>query len=282
MIRPDPKDVPLRRLLVALDASEPSLAALDAAVSLAARLGSDVTGLIVEDAALVALVLHPAARHVDAASGAPCRADETTMRQELKVLRERARRALDAAAARARVRASFRSTVGRVTAEIVAAAAEADLVCVGRVGWTSPRSRLGSTARALVSSGAVPVLLVREGQRLGGRVAAVYDGTEAGARALSVGARLVRDGGGLLSILVPAADPDALQQLRDAAGDWAKRARLDATTHAIPLPLALGLPLALREAAATVLVVAARTLGEPASAAAPFIEGVRLPVVVVP
>ena len=54
----------VRRILVALDASTQSLAALRTAVTLAAELGAELEGLFVEDTNLMRMAMLPVARRV--------------------------------------------------------------------------------------------------------------------------------------------------------------------------------------------------------------------------
>jgi hypothetical protein len=85
----------------------------------------------------------------------------------------------------------------------VDAAAAADLVCVGRVGWTaSARKGLGSTARALLAAQAHALLLVRRGEAIGRPAVVVYDGSESARRGLAAAVRMMGGPGGRVVVLV--------------------------------------------------------------------------------
>ena len=143
---------PVRRLWVALDASSHSLAALEAAVRIAARLDAELAGLFVEDEDLLRWSRLPIGRAVDPVSAKARSVDAPTVEQELRAQAGRARRALEAAAQRERVRWSFRVVRGRVGRALAEAVGELDLLALGRSSWArSSGGRLGSTARFVVT-----------------------------------------------------------------------------------------------------------------------------------
>jgi nucleotide-binding universal stress UspA family protein len=194
---------PVRRVLVALDASETSLAALEAAADLAGWFAADLQALFVEDQSWWDLAGHPAARHADAASGRETPATPQALLHEARVLVERARRAFLAAVSRSGSHGEFRAVRGAPARALVEAASACDVVCVGRVGWTaSARRGLGSTARAMLAARAHAVLLLRRGESVGGPTVVVYDGSESAHRGLAAALRLANVSGGPVVVLV--------------------------------------------------------------------------------
>lgn len=181
----------IRRILVALDASAHSLAALEEAAHLAAAMEAELLGLFVEDINLLRLAGLPFTRQISYPSGTAERLSAERLDRELKARAEMARKALAEAAERRRAAWSFRIARGQVAAEILAAAAEADLILAGRAGW-SPARLIGSTARALLSAAPRAVLLMSREAAGKGPVMAVYDGSADARRALDTAARLAR------------------------------------------------------------------------------------------
>lgn len=210
-------ELPMRRILVALDASTHSRAALDNAVDLAARVEAELLGLFVEDANLLQLAALPFAREVGSAAGAARPLNAAAMERSLKAQAERARLALAAAASAARLRWSFRVVRGEVAAELVAASFDADLVSIGKMGrQPSAGGRLGPVARRVAAAAPRPVLLARSVISARHGVGVLFGETAMAERALWVAARLARDGGGL-SVLIPAPDGATGQRLEDQA-----------------------------------------------------------------
>lgn len=211
----------IRRILVALDASPHSLAALEAGAALAARLQAELLGLFVEDINLLRFAALPFAREVGLFSATLRRLESREVEWQLRAQAERARRALTLIAGQSQLRASFRVARGPVAAQVLAAAAEADLVTLGRVGWSAAApGRLGSTVRAVLASAQRPVLILQHGVRLQPSVLVVYDGSPAARAALAVAVHLVRADDHRLSILIVADTPDEAQRRQAEADDW--------------------------------------------------------------
>ena len=173
----------IRRIVVALDASQSSLAALETAAELAAALRAELRGLFVEDENLVRLAGHPLAREFDRISARPRTLQQQELRRHLARQAQQVERALSEQAEIRKVVWSFRTVRGHVTREVRAAASQADLLVVGSRG-RSPGSAVGSTARALLRE--LPTLLLvtpARGRGLG-PVFVIYDGSEIAERAL--------------------------------------------------------------------------------------------------
>lgn len=212
----------LRHVLVAFDLSAHSLAALEAAAALAARTGGEIAGLFVEDEDFLRLAGLPVARFLDPASAAVRPHSVATMERELRRLAEGARRAIEEAAKRARVRWTFRVVRGPVSPAVLAEASGADLVALGRTGHEShPGRRLGSTARTLVAYAPAPVLLLRRGERVAPPTLVAYDGSDVADRALDLAVRLA--GRDPVGVLVVADGPDDAAPRRRAEGRLAVR-----------------------------------------------------------
>lgn len=193
-----------RRILVALDASKESLAALDAAAQLAARLHAELAGLFIEDADLLNLAGLPFSREAPLLSRAGRLLDLERLEQELKSKAAIARQALARRAESLHLQWSFRTARGRVDAELLAAAAEADLIAVGKS--TRPLTgdlRLGRRARTVAAQSARSMLFASPASCPGDApLAAVYDGSTRSGAALSLATRLAEREGRRLLIFV--------------------------------------------------------------------------------
>lgn len=214
----------LRRILVALDTSPNSLAALDAAVNLAATLHAELLGLFVEDAALLRLAEVPCAREILYFSTAEIPLSRASMESRFKAQAEQARKALAAAALRAHVEWSFRTARGDVASEVLAAASDVDLLALGKGGWSLSRKvRMGSTALEL-SASSVPVLLLPEsGLSPKASLVVYYDGSAAAKRGLLAALELEDAGMDGITVLLDAANPDEASRLQDEINGMARR-----------------------------------------------------------
>ncbi|MFO7546240.1 MAG: universal stress protein [Trueperaceae bacterium] len=202
----------IRRILVALDASADSAAALEAAVALAARLEAELLGLFVEDVDLLRAAGLPFAREIRVFQLQPRQIRVDELEAQLLARARAIERALAHAADRSGVRFTFRRVRGSVAAEVMAATGDADLVVVGRAGHApARRGRLGSTALALVVQGSRPVLVLGRRLRLRDPVFAVYDGSAGARHALAVALRLTPPGQ-TVHVVVTGDDEDAVQE----------------------------------------------------------------------
>jgi nucleotide-binding universal stress UspA family protein len=229
-----------RRILVAVDASAHSLAALEVAADLARRLEADLAGLFVEEDDLLRLAALPFARAYSADAADLARIDPEAMRRALHVQAERARRALAAVAARHHVAWSFRIARGSAGAALIEAARDCDLLGMGKASAAMTRhARLGGTARVALSRGTCATLMMQRDGALGDRVVALYTGAE---RALATAAALARDLSSRLEVIVAAGDPAAAERLVRDARAWLDAHGLRATalslTEADPKRLA--------------------------------------------
>lgn len=149
------------RIVVAVDASLPSLAAAEAAAEIAESLGAELVGLFVEDIELLRLAALPLAVESDRLTASARACDLESIERQLRAQAARAREAFDRASAGRSLSTSFRVARGRTGAEILAAAANADLVALGCVGHGGGTERVGSTARAVAAGRGGRVVTLR-------------------------------------------------------------------------------------------------------------------------
>lgn len=209
----------IRRILVALDASTDSLAALDAAAKLAARVEAELVGLFVEDVNLLRLAGLPFTRELRFPSLDPMTQEK--MEQALRLQASQARRALSKAAETRAVRWSFQVVRGHVTPELLAAALSADLVTLGRASRPHKRpSRLGSTAQALAQQAPHSIFLTQQPIKEDRPVLLTYDGSDMAQKALHVAFYLAHAHQLPLTILLPDDSPDDPKALAEKASQW--------------------------------------------------------------
>ena len=214
-------ELAIRRILVALDTSTHSMAALQAAANLAATLQAELRGLFVEDVNLLRLAALPFAREVRWTTASRRTLDEAEMERELQLRASQARRALAYAAEQAEAEWSFRVVRGVVSKEVLEAALDADLLSLGRASRTrASRVPLGSTARAAADKASGAVLLARMGADLEQPIIVTYDGSPPASRALAAAARMSQTNGSSLIVLIMATDPEKAPQLAERAHDY--------------------------------------------------------------
>jgi nucleotide-binding universal stress UspA family protein len=207
-----------RRILLPLDLSRDSLTALEIAVNLAAAVGAEVSGLFIEDAELLTAGSLPFAREVGSFSGIARRIGSEDIQHRFQAIAGKARRTLAAAGHRLKVPTSFQVGHGDVPAEILNAADRADLLVLGKAGWSlGSFRRPGSTCLAILSRSRIPVLIVERGVTLSPPIVVVNDGTPSGERAVEFARDLSRSLGwdiGVFAVREVSTGEDVLQRIR--------------------------------------------------------------------
>jgi nucleotide-binding universal stress UspA family protein len=248
----------IRRILVALDASPHSLAALEAASELAGALKAELVGIYVEDVNLLHLAGLPFAREVEYPSGVARTLDSPIMERELRIQAEQARQMLAGIAARRQIQWSFRVVRGQVAVELLAAAQDADLLALGRAsGASTRRVRLGATARVVVSQAPRPVLLLQTGHAICQPVQLTYDGSPAARRALATAAQLAGLTGGHLTVMLVTEALDSGQHLQAEVDEHLQAQQVKGRYRQLVKPSAEELAQALRVAGGGTLIISA-------------------------
>lgn len=280
MNTPQP-DAIIHRILVALDASAYSLAALEAAARLAAALEAELDGLYVEDINLLHWADLPFTRVVRYPASVDEAVDKAGMEKQLQRRAEQARRALANIARELKLPWSFKVVRGQVTPVLLAAALEADLLALGWISYPrTRRMRLGSTARALVTQ--LPrVIWLPPRQEMPERapVFVTYDGSPVARKALALAERLATD---LQIICVLIGAVDGVEQLKEEVLAQLKtKETMQITFRHLPEAEAENLARLVGMEHGGVLVIGGETMTLPASALESLLDQLECSVVLV-
>lgn len=148
-----------RRILIALDGSAESRAALTAAAKLGISTGAELSGLFIEDVELLRLAGLPFAIEVGLSPEMRRSLDPADVERRFRYAAERAREALREVAEASALASSFRVARGRVVPVLLAAARDAEVVAAGKRGGHRTGRRLGATGRSLIVQLQAPVLV---------------------------------------------------------------------------------------------------------------------------
>ena len=254
---PEPDPAVVRRILVLLDGSRRSLAALEAAADIARAQQAEVLGIFVEEVSLLRSAGYGFAREVGRSSGVARPMDVDALEVRMQATAEKLRRTLERTLAPWGVAQALRLCRGEVVEQVLGLVQPDDLLVLGGAGWSGISSfRLGSTARGLLRQAPGDVLLWPESRSLPpGRVVVLLNHDQgANHRAVQVGVELARRGQRALTVLVrsdAADDPELLEELAAMleAGGIAARVRR------LPKAGAAAMARAVREEGAAQLVI---------------------------
>ena len=202
MKAPDKK--PVRRIAVALDASEQSRRLLALATGIAAALEAELEGVFVEDADLIRLAGLPFLREIRLSTLGEDIIDAERLQRELRATARRVKDSLERSAVELGCAWSFRVWRGDLEAEILSAALDAEMFTLSPLGRFAPfAARPKVQPRPPLESRLV--------------VSILFDGSEGSARALAAAAELAARHQAKLSVILQGADDDAMEQLREKA-----------------------------------------------------------------
>lgn len=164
----------IREILVALDTSVHSRAALEAAATLARTLEATIRGLFVEDDDWYRISRLPQVSEISDLTGNIQPFAEQKLDEQIRILENRIRRDLQRISRLNKVKHSWKTTRGIVEEKVLEAAEKADLITIGIKGH-SYYKQLGKTAGRIIEKSKKPVLLLREGLKLGDTIVTVFD-----------------------------------------------------------------------------------------------------------
>jgi nucleotide-binding universal stress UspA family protein len=280
-VSPEERDFSVRRILVALDASPHSQAALEAAVELAAHMEAEMLGLFVEDINLLRLAELPFPQEICVSTTSCRQLDVQAIERELRAQAARLRRTLAMHAGRASVRWSFQVTRGAIAREVLTAAAGADIITLGRAGHSVGERRLGSTARAVLSDAPCLTLVIQQGERLRLPVMVLYDGSPLARRALTAGCRLVEGRARHIIVLLPTRNEQMIQRIKSQVSERLKEFDLMARYHVVSALDVHRLARAIQTEPLGTLVLPADSEAVPHDKIADLMDEIEAPILVV-
>ncbi len=199
----EPGDIIFKHILVALDSSQHSMAALEVAAEMARIFEAELEGLFVEDINWFYLSHLPFMSEISEFTGTKRDIGDLSMENEVRAQIKRLRKALQKTGERTQIKYTFRSVRGKVENELITASSAVDLVTIGRLGKSFMRDRaLGKTALSLLKQTHKPILLLQHGIKSGQTILVVVNESEVSERALKLAALVAEKRNSPISILL--------------------------------------------------------------------------------
>jgi len=179
------REVSIRRILVALDASSSCVEGLKIAAEMAARLGAELAGVFIEDIDLIRAVEFPFTRECGYFGAGVHRVEPHQLEEQLRAQAGRMRKTLEAIAIQRQLNWSFTIIRGSVARELLSAGTDADLIIMGRSGRSLlGAKRLGSTVKEVIARRSGLTLILHRKTAKPDHPMVIYDGTPSARKAL--------------------------------------------------------------------------------------------------
>lgn len=205
----------IKRILVALDASQTNRTALQAAASLATQLQAELQALFVEDVNLLRLAELPFAREMVFGSREGRRITLANMERQIQQQATQLRSFVETLARQQQLKVDFKVLRGHISNELCLAAQQMDLLILGKNTQLLQQSlKLGSVSQDVLAAVNCNVLLLQHGAVIARPVAVLFDGSETSQRALQLAIQLAHSDHEQLNVFYPAVSTQRQQQLR--------------------------------------------------------------------
>lgn len=214
-------------ILVSLDSSKHSFAALRVAIQLAHHYHAAITGLFVEDTTLLSLAKMPFRQEVGEYTAIVRNISTDAMTRSIFVQYKRINRTFRKLINNSELMGDFTVLRGKVSESIRKASEECDLLIMGKSGTnTLQRKKLGSTAQALSRDPQIPILLVEEENLVGTPISVIFDNSLLGKVSLETARDLLEQGDALNIILIEE-NPDKIAQQKKYLHQWSEKHQID-------------------------------------------------------
>lgn len=212
----------IKRILIAIDASPSSLAALETAADLAEKLRVELHGLYIKDDNLLRLAQLPFAREFRFSQAESQKIDAKQMAEQVHLQATLAYRHFDELATERKLEHSFHIGQGSIANELENAVQKTDLLVLGRISRSLLQtSRLGSTAKTAVSVAPQSLLITQTNADFSQPILLIHDGSKSSDTALAV-ALLIGGENGRYNILINTKDDQQAKAIKQQLDQYFK------------------------------------------------------------
>jgi len=202
MSEKEENSITISEVLVALDSSIHSRAALETAAMVAELMQADLSGIFVREKEWKKISRLSSAQEIDEKTGEISAIVENRVDEQIRNLEKEIREHFELIAERNKIQSSWKSVEGAVNEEVLEEAKNADLITIGSRGRSyTKRNRLGSTAKAIITESQKPILILQEGFKIGRVAVALYDGSPKSRKSVKLAATLAEKNESALIIL---------------------------------------------------------------------------------
>ena len=219
----------VKRILVSLDSSLHSYAALHIAVEIAHHYEAEIEGVFIKDITLLDLAELPFRQEVGEYSAIVREISIDGISSGINVQSRWIIRAFHKCVHQTNLKTNFKILRGKVLETIKQESEKCDLLILGKSGTnTLRREKLGSTAKAIINKQQKSLLLAEKENRLGYPMILFYDDSPVGMVSLETSRDLI-DESEMLVILLRDDDPKYFEEKKKVINNWASNNQVKIT-----------------------------------------------------
>lgn len=202
MTNSDETSKPVKKILVALDYSHQSRAALDLAVSIAKLMEASIHGLFVHDDQWVRIGKLSSVMTVDDLTGRISSSGQNSINQEIRSLEKTIQQHFELITRSHGLSHTWTTDKGAVAEKILDASQQTDIITIGSKGRSYYKSgKIGKTALAILQTAKKPVLILSDSHSLRRSPVVVYDGSARSLSGLTIATEIAKENDDALTIL---------------------------------------------------------------------------------
>ena len=195
----------LKTILVALDHSNYSRAALELAATLAELFEADIHGLFVQDEQWQRLAKLTTLSQIDELTGRITPVGRGDVEKDIRSIERSIQNTFELISRRHRLKHKWRSVHGKVAEKVLEASRDTDIITIGSRGRSFLKTQtIGSTALSIIQQAKKPVLILRDKYHPVRSPVVIFDGSEKSESGLYVASGIAAESGtGLIVIAIP-------------------------------------------------------------------------------
>lgn len=189
----DENSIKMTEILVALDHSRYSRAALETAAFIAKVMEAKIHGLFVHDDQWLRLSNLPSLSEIDELTGQISPMDKESVEKEIRELEKAIKEHFELISRKHQLNHRWSTVKGAVTEKVLEAAKDCDIITIGSKGrsYFKP-AKLGSTAASIIRKADKPVLILNKSHQPGDPPAAVFDGSKQSLSGIKIAVELAK------------------------------------------------------------------------------------------
>jgi len=192
----------MSEILVALDHSRHSRAALDTAAAIAKLLEAKIHGLFVHDDQWLRISRLPSLAEIDELTGSLSPLGRESIEKEIRELERAIKEHFELISRRHQLTHTWSTVKGVVAEKVLDAAKNSDMITIGSRGRSFSKSgKLGSTAATIIQTADKPVLILQKRNHLGRPPIVIFDGSDESVSGVNIALKIAKKNNSRLTII---------------------------------------------------------------------------------